>query len=783
MTTQEYSSTMKQQPLRSTSKYCINAERQLIEEADNQCTQQAALFAEAALEMGSSMDTTGDTFYDHDNSCNNATQDPDNDDDNSSGDDDEPRCVHLVEDNLFSAYVLLHLNSSFKKHCHDQQTRAIHHANMYHVWNLQLPILADAYLHWKHIEFQPVHAITQHNEEAANTALVHVGLLGCSPTVPSVAITLQCLEFYHQLRWHQSYFSIQAFTKVLCALHDVTYVPTFQEQFSDTFDIYLTILHEIRSCTDTALGQTELNWHLCHSCPACTFKQPDEPTLYLESLKAMDGNNSAKRMTTAGHTDHCKFMSHYMITSEDIDAFKDDVHLHPGEWGTDSDANNPLACTDNWKAANSTNKNTVSVFEQTGIFLSACRHGMIQTITEMRHSGELVKYPLATINKLLDIFGHNQAIGTDIGCSLAKTVAASSIHDKAADHQLLLAVNAFHGYAHNRKCQLRHHPLYLGGFGLKDLETCEQIFAGSNAAASLIQHVSHFHYVQYLDLHFDQWDTDKYLELSHFIFNNYRQVLTIIADDTKELEVYCIMYPDEVLDFDSWIDEELAYLLAVGSEPQHDALTAEYVDALEKLAKYENAFNSSHQDQFVSYNQLSFTPNSGLSISAAQATKQGHAACRATEHQLQVQINVIEDLEVRLGVSERWTPDHEEYVKALEYSHRWHFIFRLFELLKANLALTGYKLQKQISKAIVKRSSAIHTALDNEVVSYAVLGEFDLLKYSRHEILTKPWMNPTHHEMAVKHFKVLHAREEIIRLNVEICRLQAWVVTEDADME
>ncbi|KAG1753439.1 hypothetical protein EDB19DRAFT_1903100 [Suillus lakei] len=458
--------------------------------------------------------------------------------------------------------------------------------------------------------------------------------------------------------------------------------------------------------------------------------------------------------------------------SEDVDVFKDDVCLCPGERGTDTDTNNPLACTDNWKAANSTNENTVSVFEQ----------------TEMRCSGELAKYPLATINKLLDVFGHNQAISTDIGCSLAKTVAASSIHAKAADHRLLLAVNAFHGHAHNRKCQLQHHPLYLG----------------SNAAASLIRHASHFHYVQYLDLHFDQWDTDKYLELSHFIFNNYQQALTIITDYTKELEAYCLMYPDEVLDFDSWIDEELAYLCAVGSEPQHNVLTVEYVDALEKLAKYEHAFNSSRQDPFVSYNQSSFTPNSGLSISTSQATKQGHAA--------RLQINVVEDLEICLGVSERWMPDHEEYVKALKYSRRWHFICaveeleslvvqRLFELSKANLVSTGYKLRKQISKAIVKRSGAIHTALDkynklavlqnprrptlqySEVVSYVVLGEFDLLKYSQHNILTKPWANPTHHEMVVKHFKVLRAREEIIRLNVEIHRLQAWVVTEDANIE
>ncbi|KAG2150789.1 hypothetical protein DEU56DRAFT_728668 [Suillus clintonianus] len=183
----------------------------------------------------------------------------------------------------------------------------------------------------------------------------------------------------------------------------------------------------------------------------------------------------------------------------------------------------------------------------------------------------------------------------------------------------------------------------------------------------------------------------------------------------------------------------------------------------------------------------------------------------ATEHRLQVHINVIKDLEIHSGISEHWTPDHEEYVKALEYSRCRHFIHtvealeslvvqHLFEIFKANL-MFWYKLWKQISKAIVKHSGAIRTALDNynkltvsqsprqptlqysNVVSCAVLGEFHLLKYSQHKILTKPWMNPTHREMVVKHFKVLHAREEIIRLNVEICRLQAWVVTDDADME
>ena len=71
----------------------------------------------------------------------------------------------------------------------------------------------------------------------------------------------------------------------------------------------------------------------------------------------------------------------------------------------------------------------------------------------------------------------------------------------------------------------------------------------------------------------------------------------------------------------------------------------------------------------------------------------------------------------------------------------------------------------------------------NKVTLYMSLGDFDLLKHSRHDVLVKPWANPTHREMAVKYFKLLHAHEEIVRLNIEIPRLQAWVDTEDSELQ
>lgn len=93
------------------------------------------------------------------------------------------------------------------------------------------------------------------------------------------------------------------------------------------------------------------------------------------------------------------------------------------------------------------------------------------------------KYPLSVSNRLMDELGDDQGVGHDIACSFCSTISRSSIADKAKRRRFLLTVNAFHWHAHNRLCQLRHHPLYQCVFGLEDLETCERIFSASNAVA------------------------------------------------------------------------------------------------------------------------------------------------------------------------------------------------------------------------------------------------------------------------------------------------------------
>lgn len=89
---------------------------------------------------------------------------------------------------------------------------------------------------------------------------------------------------------------------------------------------------------------------------------------------------------------------------------------------TPADGDHELStCTERWKAAQSDSvKRVWAIYRETGIFISACRHGFIWWICDMVESGELcvlnslrivsitndratrsAKYPLALVNSTL----------------------------------------------------------------------------------------------------------------------------------------------------------------------------------------------------------------------------------------------------------------------------------------------------------------------------------------------------------------------------------------------
>ncbi|KAG2086942.1 hypothetical protein BD769DRAFT_1715016 [Suillus cothurnatus] len=694
------------------------------------------------------------------------------------------------------------------------RSRLLRNRQMHAAWHSQMSYLVDTYLKWKH-GYKHDKPVIQAHEELANVSLLKLGFLGCSPLQPTVAVSLHCLELYHQIRRRKPSFSIQAMVKVLCALHN-TYFQSLRDQFAIAFDVYLGILRSVKSLVDEALQRNSVNWRMLHACPPCNYKQPGEPLLYPARLDSFDGNNSLKRIDGSGHADERLFESSYFIHPADIELFKDDVRLRPGTrlapesaQMKNSEVSHTSSCTENWKAANAVTEKTIDVFDQTGVFVSACRHGIIQTVVEMRRSGELAKYALATANKLMDVYGSDGVTGYDIGCSFTKTAAASSIAMKVKNHNHRFVVNSFHGHAHNRRCQLQFHTLYQQGLGIEDLETCERVFSGSNAVAPVIRHASYFHWLQFIDLHFDQWDQDRYQELSQFMYQNYKQALDIINNLTPVVEELKTQLKITDADFERWNIEELEYLQRLSTEQEYDPQKIAYVEALQSLTKAEAEYGGVTSVQFLSYIPTDFTQTSGLRKEAQVMTKAREAERQAAHNKLLLAMNVVSDLEQQLSIETRWSVNDAEYKQASAYLTNQRFIRavdqleglvvqRLFELAKANLAGTGYKMRQQISNAITRRSTAIRNALErynrlaplqmpprdmlkfSEVASYAWLGEFEMLKHSRCEILDKPWVSKANREVAGKYFRIVRAREEIHRLNIEISRLQTWVDTEDA---
>jgi hypothetical protein len=121
-----------------------------------------------------------------------------------------------------------------------------------------------------------------------------------------------------------------------------------------------------------------------------------------------------------------------------------------------------------------------------------------------------MKYPLACLNKLFDLYGADLANAYDIACAFMATVNRSTLGPRASALRLRGVVPAFHGHSHNRGCQVHWHPMYIDGVGIEDFEECERTFKSSDELAPVTRLATPFHRQQQIDQHFDFHDLDKH---------------------------------------------------------------------------------------------------------------------------------------------------------------------------------------------------------------------------------------------------------------------------------
>ncbi|EIM82093.1 uncharacterized protein STEHIDRAFT_85498, partial [Stereum hirsutum FP-91666 SS1] len=425
----------------------------------------------------------------------------------------------------------------------------------------------------------------------------------------------------------------------------------------------------------------------------------------------------------------------------------------------------------------------------------------------MVRSGELAKYPLAIVSDFLRThLDPDNVLGFDIGCSFSATVQSSRLVGPVATEQKLhILVNAFHGWAHNRTCQLEYHPLYTLGFGLEDLEGMERIFSLSNLVAPLVRSASRFHWLQAYDLHFQQWDEDKYSNLSIFLLNNYRQALRTILEYSPEVDRELRRLDLDRDTVQGWIQEELAYLRSKTSgESTERTLECGYLKELKEMSAADQAYQTTRSDLRIT----NWTP--GVSYGAdAAATNKAERKRELAMSRFLLHQQAVFDFEFRLKVAKRWEPTDPKYKEIEEYIKKRDFyqalnklqglvVQRLFELQKANVPGMSYNVRKNVWAHLNTRSQAIRTALNNynalavkmnppaeildiqKIMELTFVAEFDLLRqsYGDTEILQKPWMSPANRLVCNRLFKVVRAEEELDRLNLEMRRLRTWLLAD-----
>ena len=150
---------------------------------------------------------------------------------------------------------------SRSSHRYHRLTKQERDHNRQDAWNVQMPLLLEAYMQFKfgtsihgrpldapvfeisvlgtqgmvtllissfaligvpgYLEAQVIPQEEQH--EYINQTLIVHGLLGTAPMHPSLAIPIPTLELYYQCRLRCPQFSVQQWVKVLCDLSNVSY--------------------------------------------------------------------------------------------------------------------------------------------------------------------------------------------------------------------------------------------------------------------------------------------------------------------------------------------------------------------------------------------------------------------------------------------------------------------------------------------------------------------------------------------------------------------------------
>ncbi|KAJ7321591.1 hypothetical protein DFH08DRAFT_917231 [Mycena albidolilacea] len=252
-----------------------------------------------------------------------------------------------------------------------------------------------------------------------------------------------------------------------------------------------------------------------------------------------------------------------------------------------------------------------------------------------------------------------------------------------------------------------------------------------------------------------------------FICDNYQQTFKILQTEPGLKRWMAEEGIDDYDTFHVWLEEEKDYLLGPDAglpKKREETLEMEYV---KKLVARRHAIEQRNWD-----------------------------------------LEVVLDLEVKMGIEPWWTSSDAEWIAAATAikNHKYQgaldaiekiIVERLLEMTKIHQSGTGYKMWSHIAKALQSRSKGVRNTIErynavalnmdppmptcswDEVVNYGFLSEFDLLCNTRDSVQSQPWTRRNYRFAMDSYCMILHACKEIKRLNIEMKRVVTWIDNED----
>ncbi|KAF9060672.1 hypothetical protein BDP27DRAFT_1429783 [Rhodocollybia butyracea] len=647
--------------------------------------------------------------------------------------------------------------------------------------------------------------IPSSHDKWQSESLVRSGIIPTAPLVHNKGVTIRTVNLYHKLFVRCPRLGVQSFAKSLCDLEEMAFRPYLSTELYTAFDVYLSILREVRKRTKLSLGRSGREWRLLNACPSCQYRLKEDNKQDVRMLMAMDGNDSLKRVE---HKEDV--LQEREDAGEDLpEASKERIDRRTageeffvsraetskwdeGNWGSlqlpQGDDVSPTdtfwgdsGCEEKWQ--NMDEKKTAkesSKFFENGWFVLLCCHMVMMLACDMVKSGELYQYPLVLLAIYLSAEKEERERNWE-GPPEGKLGNAYDIHCSS---------RSIFGAALSRRW------LNGQGVGIEDGEVCERYFSISNGLAAITRHQSAFHRRQAISEFVYYQDLQTYSNISKFIYGNYKQALSITrrTNALRHSMLKAGITSPKV--FFEWLAEEGEYLQSLSRTPPKETLECEYYLKLEALQACQDHLHKAQKAW------LSFAPGIRDQTNTLETKRRNK---EENKRKLLADVHCLEEV---LEVRERWLEGSEKWEEAKKAAKETTYrkaldklegllVARVFEMSRLNVAGTGYKLRKHIANAMKICSKSISAAIIayndaatsltpprptlkcEEALEFIYLSEFDILRNAREDVRERPWATPGNRLIMTEFFKLIRAEEEIGRLHLEIQRLITHMFDEE----